>query len=267
MTEAEKGNESVRAVGRALEILSSFTPADFELSPAELLKRVDLSRPTMYRLLHTLEVNGFLVSSGDPQKFRLGPEVARLAHVWVASNDPAAAAAPLMRRIWEVSSETVGLFVREGDNRMCVAEIPSPHPLSFRRGIGFQERLALGASGKVILAYSSLDVRQLRQLLQGLKMDAGEYMKELERVRLAGYAVSQDEQIRGATSVSAPFFDASGGVAGSLAVYGPSVRLDTKKVKATASLLLNEASHLSRALGFREPSTAGKLRGAGAVPA
>lgn len=265
MSEAEKGNESVRAVKRALEILSSFTPADFELSPAELLKRVDLSRPTMYRLLHTLEVNGFLVASGDPQKFRLGPEVARLAHVWMSSNDPAAAAIPLMRRIWDATSETVGLFVREGGNRLCVAELPSPHPLSFRRGVGFQDRLVLGASGKVILANSSLDARQLRQLLQGLRIDAGEYAKELERVRQVGYAVSQDEQIHGATSVSAPFFDASGGVAGSLAVYGPSVRLDTKKLKMVASLLLNEASQLSRSLGFREAGTSSKAKGAGAV--
>src|SRR5690606_6187117 len=136
MAAVEKASESVRAVGRALEILSAFSPVDFELSPGELVKRVDLSRPTMYRLLHTLEVNGYLVSSGDPQKFRLGPQVARLAHVWMSSNDPAAAALPMMRRVWEVSNETVGLFVREGDSRICVAELVSPHPLSFRRGVG-----------------------------------------------------------------------------------------------------------------------------------
>jgi IclR family acetate operon transcriptional repressor len=255
MTEEEKGNENVRAVGRALELLSAFTPSDFELTPAELLRRVDLRRPTLYRLLHTLEVSGFLISSGEPQKFRLGPEVARLAHVWMSSNDPAAAAAPLMRRIWDITSETVGLFVREGDSRMCVAEIPSPHPLSFRRGVGFQERLTSGASGKAILANSPLDGRQLRQLLQGLKVDASEYARELERVRQQGYAVSQDEQIPGATSVSAPFFDASGNIGGSLAVYGPSVRLDPKAVKNIAAVLLTEAAHLSRALGFRKPDT------------
>ncbi len=38
MTNTEKGNESVRAVGRALEVLLAFSPADFELSPTELLK-------------------------------------------------------------------------------------------------------------------------------------------------------------------------------------------------------------------------------------
>jgi DNA-binding IclR family transcriptional regulator len=256
MAEVAKGNEGVRAVGRALEILSAFNPADFELTPAELLKRVDLSRPTMYRLLHTLEVNGFLVASGDPQKFRLGPEVARLAHVWTSRNDPAAAAAPIMRRIWESTSETVGLFIREGEARLCVAELPSPHPLSFRRGVGFQDRLARGASGKAIVAHSGMDIRQLRQLTLGLKIDLNEYVQELERARQSSFAVSHDEQMEGATSVASPIFDASGKVVGSLAVYGPSVRLDPKKVKSIGSLLAAETPKLSLALGFRDAASA-----------
>src|SRR5579864_3591749 len=70
--EEKKSHESVRAVERALEILLAFRPGDEELSVAELLTRVDLSRPTLYRLLNTLEQQGFLFSFGEPQRFRLG---------------------------------------------------------------------------------------------------------------------------------------------------------------------------------------------------
>ena len=57
MSNTEKGykSDNVRAVARALDILLAFTPSDHELSPGELLKRVDLSRPTLYRLLYTLQ--------------------------------------------------------------------------------------------------------------------------------------------------------------------------------------------------------------------
>lgn len=251
MTNTEKGNESVRAVGRALEVLLAFSPADFELSPTELLKRVSLSRPTLYRLLYTLEARGFLVSCGDPQRFRLGPSVARLAHVWASSNDPAAAAMPMIRRVWEVTDETVGLYVRQGGYLICIAEIPSGQPLSFRRGVGFQDRIALGASGKVILAHSSLEPRQLRQMTLNTDLDLVAFVKELKKARTLGYAISQDEQIQGATSIAAPFFDASGGVAGSLALYGPSVRFDAKKLEHFSTLLMTEAAHLSRTIGFQ----------------
>ena len=74
MSTVEK-NENVRAVGRALEILAAFTEEDPQLSAGELLKRVDLSRPTLYRLIYTLQEHGFLVSVGEPQRFRLGPAV------------------------------------------------------------------------------------------------------------------------------------------------------------------------------------------------
>ena len=106
MSSSEK-TDNVRAVTRALEILLAFTPSDIELSPAELLQRVDLSRPTLYRLLYTLQESGFLVSVGEPQRFRLGPSVARLAHVWTASLDISALAEPVLRRIWNQTHETV----------------------------------------------------------------------------------------------------------------------------------------------------------------
>eukprot|EP01034_Spumella_vulgaris_P046805 gene46805-58371_t len=55
MTATAEKTDNVRAVGRALEILMAFSEDAPELSAGELLKRVDLSRPTLYRLLYTLE--------------------------------------------------------------------------------------------------------------------------------------------------------------------------------------------------------------------
>ena len=69
---AEKAQVSVRAVERALDILLAFQPQDDALTVSELLVRVELSRPTLYRLLRTLQGKQFLISSGDPQ--RLSPQ-------------------------------------------------------------------------------------------------------------------------------------------------------------------------------------------------
>ena len=53
MEPKEKNSENVRAVNRALDILLAFTKDDAELTAGELLQRVDLSRPTLYRILYT----------------------------------------------------------------------------------------------------------------------------------------------------------------------------------------------------------------------
>lgn len=254
MSETEK-SDNVRAVGRALEILLAFTPQDYELSAAELLKRVDLSRPTLYRLLYTLQEHGFLASVGDPQRFRLGPAVAKLAHVWTAGIDLASIAEPVLRRIWQETSESVSLYVPRGELRTCIAELPSPHPLSFRRGVGYTEKIVRGATGRAILAFLDLSSQEIRKYVQGSGVQIKELDAELAQTRKRGYATSRSELIEGAVAVAAPFFDRSGRVAGSMGVYGPEVRLNAARQQQIARLLIDESTKLSEALGFAGVAT------------
>ncbi len=248
MASVEK-SENVRAVGRALEILLAFSEADPELSASELLKRVDLSRPTLYRLLYTLEEHGFLVSIGEPQRFRLGPSVSRLAHVWNNSLDLKTIAEPILRRIWQDTRETVALFIPQGNMRLCVEEIPSPQPLNFKRGVGYTERIVRGATGRAILAYLNPTPEELKSYLNGTELNLKKLEEELASTRKRGYSSSHNELISGAVAVAVPFFDRTGQVAGSMGVFGPEVRMDPAKQKAIARQLQQEAAILSGALG------------------
>ena len=204
MGPTEKPGESVRAVDRALEILMAFTATDHQLTASELLKRVDLSRPTLYRLLRTLEHSGFIVSSGDPQRFELGPSVAHLAHVWSSSLDIATLAQPMLRRVWDQTGETVALLVHQGNSRICVAELPSAQPLSFKRGLGYREDVTLGASGRAILAHVPTPESYLNK--SGETVNVSAYLDRLQQIREQGYAISRDELIQGAVAVAVPFF-------------------------------------------------------------
>lgn len=245
---AEKGGDAVRAVDRALDILLAFKPEDRQLTASDLLKRVDLSRPTLYRLLKTLELRGFVRAFGDPQQFQLGPAIAHLSHVWASGQDLTQAAQPMMRRLWEQTGETVALLVPQGQDRICVAEIPSAQALSFKRGVGHREKITLGASGKVILAFSPEAGTHLAALLPEHEQIA--YRREISRIHDVGYAVSKDELIQGAVAIAAPFFAGNSKVLGSLAVYGPSARVDEARIAQIVNLLLAESRELSKVLGM-----------------
>lgn len=247
MAQTEKTGDGVRAVERALDILLAFEAADQELSAGELLKRVDLSRPTLYRLLQTLEQKDFIVSTGNPQRFSLGPAVARMAHLWSSRSDIAAVAEPMMRRLWDVTQETVSLLLHRGGQRVCAAELPSPQPLSFRRGVGYSEDIFRGASGRAILGFLPDPEPYLDPSASAAKRQA--FLTELAKVRRNGYATSENELMRGACAVAAPFFGRDGLPAGALAVFGPTVRMDKERVKSIAQLLMAQAFELSRALG------------------
>ncbi|WP_260986395.1 IclR family transcriptional regulator [Bordetella genomosp. 13] len=245
---ADKGSDSVRAVSRALDIMLAFSRLDAELTASELLQRVGLSRPTLYRLLYTLEAKGFISSSGDPQRFRLGPAVARLSHVWTETLDVSAIAEPIMRELWNETQETVAVFVERSDMRLCLAEMPSPQPLNFKRGVGYQERIAVGATGRAILAFKPDAEANLDAYLRGSGLDRAQFLQGLEETRRNGYAVSRNELISGAVAVAAPFFSGKG-VAGSIGVFGPAARLDDAAVKRLGPRVILGAQALSRALG------------------
>ena len=250
----DRAGEGVRAVERALDVLAAFAPGDNELLVADLVKRVGLSRPTLYRLLFTLEKKGFVAASGEPQRFRLGPAVARLAHVWSAGLDLTAVARPVMQEAWNHTAETVALFVPRGEMRLCIAEMQSPQPLSFRRGVGHSEKLVRGASGRAILAYTPLAPGQLEAFAAGTNVDIGWIRDQIAVTRQRGYAMGHNELIQGAYAVAAPFFGSDGAVAGSLGVFGPDVRLTEARVHEFGHYLRGLAQRLTETLGGVRPA-------------
>ena len=250
--------DTVRAVDRAMDILLAFREGDRDLSATELLARLPLTRPTLYRLLNTLVRAGFVHASGEPQRFRLGRSVGQLARVWTSFDEKAvdlpAAAQPMMRRLRQHTGETVAVFIPDGNFRICIAELASEQALSFKRGVGYRERIMLGASGRTILAHLPHGLAALKvyakDLPTGISIDLRSYARELEQTSKRGYAVSRSELIEGAVAMAAPFFSSNGQVSGSLAVFGPTVRLNSTKVRETTALLVEEAKALSRALGY-----------------
>ena len=245
----EKSGDGVRAVERALDVLAAFGPGGADLLVADIVKLVGLSRPTLYRLLNTLEKKGFVSSSGDPQRFRLGPSVAKLAHVWSSTLNLADVARPVMTDIWAFTSETVALFVPRGDMRLCVAEMQSSQPISFRRGVGYSEKLVRGASGRAILAFTPLKPGQLEAYSAGTNSDLAWLKDQLEITRERGYAMGHNELIQGAFAVAVPFFNSSGTVAGSLGVFGPDARLTEARIHEFGVMLLEMAAKLTISLG------------------
>lgn len=250
---SDKGGEGVRAVERALDVLGAFAPGDGELLVADLVKRVGLSRPTLYRLLHTLEKKGYVASSGEPQRFRLGPAAARLAHAWSSALDLGEIARPLMQEAWSFTAETVALYVPRDDMRLCIAELQSPQALSYRRGVGYSEKLVKGASGRAILAYTPLAPGQLEAYAAGTSADLDWLREQMVLTRERGYAIGHNELIQGAYAVAAPFFDARGHVAGALGVFGPDVRLTEARVHEFGRFLRDRVGRITEALGGRHP--------------
>ncbi|MCK9913268.1 IclR family transcriptional regulator [Microbacteriaceae bacterium K1510] len=222
------------------------------MSVIDIQKKVGLSRPTLYRLLHTLSVRGLVCAEGDPQRFKLAHGIMKLSHVWLSGLEVVNTARPILEELRDLTGETAALFRLEDDRGICILECQSRHVLSISRGVGNSQSLSQGATGKAMLAFMPPE-RQAR-VLANLRRD-GQKVHLEEALRAAvrnGYAISRGEIFVGAVAIAAPYFDHRGEVVGSIGLYGPNARVTEEKISEFARLVREAGYKISTLLGFPE---------------
>jgi DNA-binding IclR family transcriptional regulator len=237
-----------------------------------------LPRPTAYRLLVALEAHR-LVARDSSGAFGLGPRLTELAVRAGPAVDLAALAGPVLTRLHEATGESVQLYVRSGDRRLCIAARDAGTGLRDSVPVGALLPLDAGSGGKVLLAWSqpadtvaaatvpggvqsggvqsggvqSGGVQsggiqpagvQPTGVQPGVAQPGGIRPAELAAVRKRGWAASVAERESGVASVSAPVL-ADGVLLGALCISGPASRIGTAPGKRLAPMIVEAAADLA----------------------
>ncbi len=248
---------NTRSVERALNILEAFTAAEPELTATDLSRKLVLNKSTVHRLAGLLERRGLLSRNPKTRAYTLGPAIFRFVGLILRQGDIASLSLPHIVALRDQTGETVGLNIRVGRNRACIAQIESPHELRMRLDIGKLLPLYCGAAGKVLLAHMEPEeieevIREtgLAPLGPGSIRDPEMLRRQLGAIRRDGYAISKEERTAGGHTLAAPLRDRNGLVVASLSVYGPAVRLPDARIEELHPLLVETATSISKALGF-----------------
>jgi DNA-binding IclR family transcriptional regulator len=207
-----------------------------------------LPRPTAYRLLVALEAHR-LVARDASGAFGLGPRLTELAVRAGPAVDLAARAGPVLTRLHEATGESVQLYVRSGDRRLCIAARDAGTGLRDSVPVGALLPLDAGSGGKVLLAWSQPADTPAAGVLPGGVLPAGVLPggvrpAELAAVRKRGWAASVAEREPGVASVSAPVL-ADGVLLGALCISGPASRIGTAPGRRLAPRIVEAAADLA----------------------
>jgi len=219
-----------RAVG-ILEALARTGPCTL----ADLVRETGLPRPTTYRLAVALEEHALVVRDRGG-RFRLGGRLVgwgAAAGAGLALVEPARA---VLERLSTETGESAQLYVREGDQLVCVATHERPTGLKDTVALGALLPLTKGSGGRVLLAWADDRDR--------FDVDAG----VLATVRAAGWAATVGEREPGVASVSAPV-RVGGAVVAAIGVSGPAERLGPDPGSRFADAVVAAATDLARARG------------------
>lgn len=240
---------TVRAVERALDILSAFTD-ETELSLTEIAARTQLHKSTVHRLLASLEGKDFVTRNAETEKYRLGFRIWELAANLSQSDDPAIMLQPEMERLRDSLGETVSLYVRDGGERIRIQAVQSNQAIRRVAPIGARLPLNVGASSKVLIAFAESEVQ--KQVLEALEWSGAaekqSFVRQMTEISRVGYATSVEEREPGAAAVSAPIFNRGHKLVAALAVSGPSNRFTVEKMKEHAAQIIEAASRMGKML-------------------
>ncbi len=207
---------------------------------AGLVTATGLARPTAHRLATALEYHR-LVGRDVNGRFCLGPRLPELA-VAAGEDRLLAAAGPILATLRDTTGESVQLYRRKGDQRICVAAAEKLTGLRDTVPVGSVLSMQAGSAAQVLLAWEEPERMHLG--LQGAAFSA----TTLAGVRRRGWAQSVGEREPGVGSVSAPVRGSTGKVLAAVSVSGPLERLGRAPGRNQAGAVLAAAQRLSDAL-------------------
>ena len=190
-----EGKYVVPALVQGLAVLNLFSREKPTLTAPEIAGRLELPRTSVFRLLHTLQLMGFVTREADERTFKLGPALLNRGFAYLASLDPVESAQPILQRLRDETGMSAHMAVRDGQEIVYVARFAGRMTIC-----DFSDReLAALFPKEPLPAFSDQTPTTLAALQVLLVAD-----------RERGYAVSQSYFERGVSSVAAPVRDGSG---------------------------------------------------------
>jgi IclR family transcriptional regulator, pca regulon regulatory protein len=248
----------VEALAKGLRLLSYFNVERSALRVKDLVALSGIPMPTVFRLVATLEEEGYLERTSDGM-VRPGTGVLALGFAAVQGLDLVQMAGPSVRELAATTGETVNLGVLYGDQVLFVARVQRRNTmLAADIRVGSTVPAVFSSIGKMILAH--LSERELSQRISETSF-AGTWgpraVRTLDalKVQLAaarhdGYLVQREEAIPGLSSIAAPIYQAGGTVSAAINVAAPSVEYGNKQlVDRLLAPLLAASREISLRLG------------------
>ena len=227
---ADKQAGGVASVDRALEILAAFEPTDEALTLAQLAQRTRLYKSTILRISQSLIRHRYLQRLHDGS-YRIGPAPLMLGALYQRTMRLGDIVLPLMHEIADQTGESVSIYSRNGDVRVCIHRVDSKHAVRDHVREGDVLPLERGSGGRILLAFG------------------GAKGEPYESIRSEYCYASVGERDSETAGVSVPFFGTGQVLLGALTLAGPRSRIDETFIANARVLLLRVASRATHALG------------------
>jgi DNA-binding IclR family transcriptional regulator len=210
-----------------LELLQS---ARAPMALHEIARRIQLSKTSTFRLLHTLEAAGCLIAAGSGE-YRLAPGIYSVVPtLWLARL--LRVAGGRMQELTTSLRETVSLAAMFDNRVEVVAVTESPEIIRMSNVVGHILPPNASSLGKAIAAFQSPEQRE--KLLRSYGFwrftersitDPAKLKEEFARIQADKFATDREESVSGGICFGVPIFSVGGDVNVALSSSIPKMRV------------------------------------------
>lgn len=243
MSVLEKASQLIDALGIAGE----------PVSLAHVRSVLGTPKSSTHRLLSDLAALG-IVRRTDDGRYSLGPRLLYWGEAAADTFDIRAVAEAPMRRLRDALGESVHLYVRDHDTRICIAAVEARHELRPFIQLGRPLPLRAGAAGKLLLAFAEDDIQGAEladAAADGKRLPnapGADLRDQLASIRRERWATSVGEREEGVSAAATPVVDGRGRVVAALCISAPTARLPESRFKDLRRPLEEYAAEISRLL-------------------
>jgi IclR family pca regulon transcriptional regulator len=239
-----------------LLVLESFTPRQDHFSLAALSTLLNIPKSSLYRVVKTLSKMNYLRYEEQSKRYYLGTRVLSLGFSVLQSMELREIARPYLEKLSRECNKTVNLAILDKHEMVYIERIRVPGLREFNISIGSRIPVWNTAAGKAVLAY--LEPQKLKEIIEELRSFTeceitieGKLAEALDAVRRDGFAIHDQEYLRGVRAIAVPIFSPTGvSCAINLVVEAEEVSVGELR-NIYAPKLIRLGKQLSEALGHR----------------
>ena len=252
MPDASTSDKAIPTNLRLLLLLEEIARVGAPMTPTAANEVMGLPKPTIHRLFHRLEEEGFLQRDIDGRSYAAGLRLRKLAVNVLSSSRLRAVRLTVLNALTEDVGETCNLATADREGMVYIDRVETKWPLRIQLPVGTTVPFHCTASGKMYL--SSLPPRYLSKYLSNAILDAhtpdtltdpARITTEIEAIRQQDFSTDDEEFMEGMVAIAVPIRDNLGRLMSTLSVHAPTQRISLEELKGHLDRLRAAAHDLS----------------------
>jgi IclR family transcriptional regulator, KDG regulon repressor len=243
------GEYRVQVLDRTFAILNILAETSQSLGPTELGKRLHLNKSTVHRLLAVLEQHRYVERDTCSARYRIGLRIAELGRFASPRFEFEKSSKPFVERLAAETGEAAHMGILCDGEIMSILHASAPNNIDSPSTVGRRSPIHCTSLGKAVLAFQREADEQMRSYrfvpyTRKTIRTPSQFSAELDRIRVRGIAIDDEEFQEGLRCIGAPICDRTGRAIAAISIAGPTSRITANRSGELARSVLDIARAL-----------------------